>query len=97
MRRDEIVGILREHRPELEKAGARHLYLFGSVSRDEAREDSDVDMFVDCEKGTFSLFDLMDLRDIASNILGRRVDVTTRGSIHPALRPQIEASALRIY
>ena len=60
--------------------GATNVRIFGSVVRDEAGAQSDVDVLVDLELGR-SLFDLggllMDLQDI----LGRRVDVVTEGAL----------------
>ena len=97
MERDEAVGKLKEYEDELKKLGVQHLYLFGSTVRDEARPDSDVDLFLNCEGGKFSLFDLMDVRERASAILGREGDVTTRDSLHKLLRSRIEASASRIF
>ncbi|HME23972.1 MAG TPA: nucleotidyltransferase domain-containing protein [Acetobacteraceae bacterium] len=88
---------LKEREAELKQLGVRHLYLFGSTVRDEARPDSDIDLFLDYERGKFSLFDLMDVRQRASDILGHKADVTTRDSLHKLLRPRIEASALQIF
>jgi predicted nucleotidyltransferase len=47
MRRDEIIAKLKEAEPALRARGVGALYLFGSYARDEARPDSDVDVFVD--------------------------------------------------
>jgi len=97
MNRDEVMSRLRAHRTELERLGVQHLYLFGSTARDEARGDSDVDLFFDYEEGRFGLFDLMDVQERMSGILGRATDVMTRDSIHRVLRPRIEASAVRVF
>lgn len=97
MNRDQAIAKLKEHEPELKRLGVRQLYMFGSTARGDAREDSDVDLFFDYEEGKFGLFDLMDVQDYASRILGRSADVMTRDSIHKVLRPRIEASALRVF
>jgi uncharacterized protein len=97
MRREEVITKLKQHEADLKRLGVQHLYLFGSTVREEARADSDVDLFVDYERGRFNLFNLMDIRDLASNILGHKADVTTRDSLHKMLRPAIEASAMRIF
>ena len=47
MRRDEVLAILAVHRQELEGRGVASLDLFGSVARDEAHPDSDVDLLVE--------------------------------------------------
>ena len=97
MNREQTIDILLQHRAELERAGVRHLYLFGSVARDEANAQSDVDLFFDYDKGQFGLFALMDVKELASNILGRKADIMTRDSVHPVLRPRIEAEAAQIF
>jgi predicted nucleotidyltransferase len=97
MTRDQAIDILRRHRGELERAGVRHLYLFGSVARNEARAQSDVDLFFDYDKGQFELFALMEVKELASNIRGQRADIMTRDSVHPVFRPRIEAEAVQVF
>ncbi|MGA8498225.1 MAG: nucleotidyltransferase domain-containing protein [Xanthobacteraceae bacterium] len=97
MKRDDAIARLKEHEAELRRLGVEHLYLFGSTARDAAREDSDVDLFFDHRRGELGLFRLMDVRDAATRILGRRTDIMTRASLHPVLRSQIAASALQVF
>jgi predicted nucleotidyltransferase len=75
----------------------KHLFLFGSTARNEARSRSDVDLFFDYEKGTFGMFALLEVKELAAEILGSPADVMTRDSLHPMLRPRIEANARRIF
>ena len=81
----------------MEQLGIDHLYLFGSTVRDEALDDSDIDLFFDHQKGKLGLFELMDLRERAAEILGRNADIMTRRSLHPGLRKQIEDSAVLVF
>jgi predicted nucleotidyltransferase len=97
MDRIEAIAKLKEHEAELKQLGVEHLYLFGSTARDEAREDSDVDLFFDHPLGSLGLFELMDVKDAAARILGRKTDIMTRRSLHPVLRERIEASALQVF
>ena len=97
MDRSAALATLREHEAELKKLGVEHLYLFGSTARGEARADSDVDLFFDYERGKFGLFELMDVKERASGILGCKADVMTRDSLHKTLRHQIEATAVRVF
>jgi len=97
MDRFEVMAKLKAHEAELKRLGVEHLYLFGSTVRGEARGDSDVDLFFDHPVGSLGLFQLMDLRDAASRILGRKADIMTRRSLHPVLRDQIEASAVQVF
>lgn len=97
MERDAAIATLKAREAELKRLGVLHLYLFGSTARNEAREDSDVDLFFDYEKGKLSLFDLMDVKEQAARILGRKTDIMTRDSLHKVLRARIEASALQVF
>ena len=97
MDRDDVIATLRAHEADLHRAGVARLYLFGSVARQESRPDSDVDLFFDTDNPRFSLIELVDVQDRVSDILGTATDVMTRSSLHPMLRPRIEAEALRVF
>lgn len=97
MDRSDAISCLKAHEAELKQLGVLHLYLFGSTARGEARPDSDVDLFFDYPRGTFGLYELMDVKDAAARILGRKTDIMTRDSIHKALRNRIEAEAVPVF
>ena len=97
MRSDLAISRLRDHEADLKRLGVEHLYLFGSTARDEAGEESDVDLFFDYEKGRLGLYELMDVKELAARILGGRTDIMTRDSLHKALRAGIEATAVRVF
>jgi hypothetical protein len=97
MERDAAIATLKAHEAELKRLGVQHLYLFGSTARGEARDDSDVDLFFDYERGKLSLFGLMEVKEQAARILGRKTDIMTRDSLHKTLRQRIEASALQVF
>jgi hypothetical protein len=97
MKRADVIQLLRLHEAELKTLGIEHLFLFGSIARDRAKSSSDVDLFFDHAKGQFGLYELMDVKERAQKILGRRADIMTRASLHPALRQRIEETALRVF
>ena len=97
MNRDEAISRLQQHEADLKRLGVERLYLFGSTARGEAGDTSDVDLFFDYQKGKLGLFELMDVKEYAAGILGRKTDIMTRDSLHKMLRPQIEASAVRVF
>jgi predicted nucleotidyltransferase len=97
MERDAAITTLKEHEAELKQPGVQHLWLFGSTARGEARDDSDVDLFFDHEKGKLSLFGLMDVKERTPQILGRKADIMTRDCLHRVLRKRIEAAALQVF
>jgi len=97
MTRDEALSRLKKSEADLKKVGVTHLYLFGSTVRDEARPDSDVDLFFDHEPGTIGLYELMDIKELAAAILGAKADMIPRTGLHQVLRNRIEASAVQVF
>ncbi|MFZ1102068.1 MAG: nucleotidyltransferase domain-containing protein [Hyphomicrobiaceae bacterium] len=97
MRRDEAIRRLRTRQADLERLGVQHLYLFGSTARDEAKPESDVDLFFDHPEGSLGLLQLLKIKDATADILGHKADVITRRSLHPVLKARIEASALQVF
>ncbi|EGP57760.1 putative nucleotidyltransferase [Agrobacterium tumefaciens F2] len=82
----------------MKSMGATSLYLFGSTARNEAMASSDLDIFIDYDPGRrFSLIDLVGIKQFLEEELEVEVDVTTRNSLHPMLRTDIEQSAVRIF
>lgn len=94
-----VLGALRAQEASLRAAGVERLYLFGSAARGEATPASDVDLFIDqVDPDHFDLLDLLAIGDHLRTALGGvEVDLATRASLHPILRPAIEASALRVF
>jgi predicted nucleotidyltransferase len=98
MRRDDVIAKLKEAEPALRAHGAAALYLFGSHARDEARPDSDVDVFIDKDPSRkFGFDEFMDIYLLLQQSLGSGVDYGTREGLHPVLRPDIEQEAVRVF
>ena len=76
--------------------GVRRLALFGSVRRDTARVDSDVDVLVEFQPGQKSFDHFMALGDLLERVLGRTVELVTPESISPFLKPHILADAVDV-
>lgn len=97
MNRRAAIRAFERHADDIRSRGVRRLYLFGSTARDEGGPASDVDVFVDLERGAhFSLFDLMDLRAYLSRKVGTRVDVFPRDGLHRVIRADVERDAIRV-
>jgi predicted nucleotidyltransferase len=98
MKRTEAIDALKPYADVVRSHGAVSLFLFGSAARDVARPDSDLDLFVDYDpEAKFSLVDLLDIKFYLEDRLGVPVDITTRDSLHPMLRQNIERSAIRVF
>ena len=73
MRREVALKVLREHKREFEERyGVTRLGIFGSVARDEATDESDVDVVVEMAP---DLFGRVSLKEELETILGARVDL----------------------
>jgi predicted nucleotidyltransferase len=96
MRRDEAISILRQHAGELRTLGVASLALFGSTARDQAGEDSDVDLLVEFSRPV-GLFDVFRLQHRLEGLLAvSKVDLVQRGAEHPALRDSIYEDAIHV-
>ena len=64
MKRAEVLRLLAEHGDELAHMGVASLSVFGSVARDEARPDSDIDLLVEFESSAkVGLFKFIDIQE----------------------------------
>ncbi len=94
MRRDEAQAILDAHAADLRARGVGRIALFGSVARDEAGPDSDIDLLVDYRRDRPpSPLDRLDLRAHLNDLFGRPVDLVNRAALDPLLKERIEAEA----
>lgn len=98
MQRDFAIARLRSLEPALRGQGLAHLYLFGSVARDDARAASDVDVAFDLRPGArFDAFDqgrvCMDLADA----LGTSVDFVERRTFSERFAREVEPELLKVF
>jgi hypothetical protein len=94
--RDEAIRLLQAAESEIRLLGVERLALFGSVLRNEARADSDVDVLVGFLPGAKSFDRLLALSDLLEERLGRTVEVVTAEALSPFLGPRILAEALDV-
>lgn len=87
-RREEILRIARKH-------GAYNVRVFGSVVRDEAGADSDVDFLIEMERGR-TLYDLVGVIQDLEDALGRKVDVVEEPVLHWYIRDRVLAEAIAL-
>ena len=75
--------------------GARNVRVFGSFSRGEADEHSDVDFLVELEPGR-SLLDLGGLQYELERLLGGSVDVVTERGLRARIRERVLREAIPV-
>lgn len=90
MKRESLLAILQEFKRDYaEKYGILEIGVFGSMARDEAGEDSDVDIFIKTK--TPNPFLLVHLKEDIEELTGKHVDIVRlREKMNPFLRERIE-------
>lgn len=96
MRRAEAIAILILLREPLRKLGVLRLDLIGSVARDEASEDSDVDVLIELAPGPDKLGRHFAIQDALEQALGRRVDVVLTSTVRPLAWRVIEQERVHV-
>lgn len=98
MNKEIIIEIQRENRPLLKQFHVCSLSVFGSVVRDEAGPDSDIDILVEFEPdANIGLFAFARLQRYLQEILGRDVDLATPEALHKALKKDILEEAVHAF
>jgi uncharacterized protein len=96
VKRAEVLAIVETHQEMLKTLGVKTLDLFGSVARDEARPDSDVDFLVEFAIEA-TLFDLFRVQHYLEDILGCKVDLGTKSALRQHLREPVLQEAVRAF
>ena len=97
-KKTEVVAALKTLEPELRARGIAAAAVFGSVVRDLARPDSDVDVLVDVDPTrTFDLLDLVGVKNLLADRLGRAVDVVEREALKPRIRDSVLSEAETVF
>jgi uncharacterized protein len=95
MRRDDMIGLLKAHQQDIRAFGVKSLAIFGSVSRDQANPDSDVDVLVAFDgRPSFDAF--MELKFFLEDLLKRKVDLVTEGALKPRMKAALDREAIRV-
>ena len=95
MTRDETIGLLSSRRQDLLGLGVKSLAIFGSIARNEAGPESDVDVLVEFQ-GAATFDGYLALKDYLEDLLGREVDLVTRNALRPRLKDSVEHEAIYV-
>ncbi|MGE0882609.1 MAG: nucleotidyltransferase family protein [Blastocatellales bacterium] len=95
-RREEVLDVLRHEKDELaNRYGVITLGVFGSVARDEAREESDVDVVITMRQP--DLFAMVHIKDALEEALHRKVDIVRyREGMNQFLKKRIDQEAVYV-
>ena len=96
MNRTEVLQQLRAHKDHLaSEFGVTELSLFGSLARDAASADSDIDILVRFD-GPATSRRYFGVQFYLEDLLGCPVDLVTDKALRAELRPYIEREAVRV-
>ncbi len=96
MRQREAISRILQHRDQLEGLGVQSLTLFGSVARDEATNESDVDLLVDFNRPV-GLFRFSEIRLLLEDVLECSVDLGTRNSLRNHLKEGVLKELIHVF
>ena len=91
--RSDVLQTLSMHRHELKKLGVKSLRLFGSVARDEARPDSDIDFLVEFVSAP-SFFELFEVQYFLEDLFHCKIDLGMEESLKEHLRELVLKDAI---
>ncbi len=87
---DELLSVLRQHLPEIrERYGVSALGIFGSHVRGQQRRRSDLDVLVEFDNGSLTLFQFIELKEFLSDLLNVKVDLVEKRALKPAIGKRI--------
>lgn len=96
MQKDDALQFFEAHKQEImERFGVKHLALFGSTVRNEARDDSDIDVLVEFEGGE-TYRNYFDLQFYLEDRLHCPIDLVCVDAVRPQIKPYIEKEALYV-
>ena len=96
MNGDQALKLLRAHKETLaQRFGVTDLALFGSFVRNQASDDSDVDILVKFDSPATSKR-YFGVQFYIEGLLGRPVDLVTDKALRPEMRPFIEREMVSV-
>ncbi len=89
-----VLAELYRVRTMLRSFGVRRIGVFGSVGRNAASAESDIDILVDFPPGRISLESFFGLQDFLEDLFQRKVDVITECGLKPYSRDLVMRDAV---
>jgi len=89
MTKKEIIHNIQERKEQIQKYGVKKIGLFGSFTRNEQKEQSDIDIVIEFEKGMKTFDNYMELKFYLEKQLRCKVDLVILDSLKPEIKPNI--------
>lgn len=88
--KENILTILKTHKPDLSKYGVSDIGLFGSYLRNEQSAKSDIDLLIDFEPGKENFDNYMAVYDIFESLFkGEKIEIVTKNGLSKYIGPKI--------
>lgn len=87
--KEQIIETICKSRSKLLRLGVRSLGLFGSFARGQGRAKSDVDLLVEFDESKKNFDNFIDTCFLLEEVLGRKVELVTKESLSPYIKPYI--------
>jgi predicted nucleotidyltransferase len=95
MNHKDALAVLREHSDALRARGVQHVALFGSVAREQAGSDSDLDILIELSPDAeLDVFAYSGLKRYIAGLFAGPVDIVNREALKPGLRGAATADAI---
>lgn len=96
--REQIIERLQQRADELRAEGVTRLSIFGSRARDDARDDSDLDLLIEVEpNSSFSLLNLVGIEHIAAEATGIHAQATMKRSLDQRIAERIADDVVKVF
>ena len=89
-----ILDLISRDKKNLARLKVKHIYIFGSFSRNEAKRGSDLDVIVEFSEPV-GFFHFYDVKKHLEALLKKQVDLTMNDAIRPEFKKQIAKEMIR--
>ncbi|HEX5025300.1 MAG TPA: nucleotidyltransferase family protein [Agriterribacter sp.] len=88
--KEDILAIIKDHKPELAKYGVSNIGLFGSYLRNEQSTKSDIDLLIDFDPENENFDNYMAVYDMFEHIFkNEKIEIVTKNGLSKHIGPKI--------
>jgi len=92
-----ILSFFKEHKQEFEQNyGVKTIGVFGSIVRDELREDSDIDIAIEMVPAKKNLRNFIAFQQLLEKEFGRRIDLGIESSLKDFVKRRIDKEIIYV-
>jgi len=97
LNREQVIKVLKSNKDMFQdKYGVTDLYLYGSFSKDNASEHSDVDLLVKVPRKFKKYKNYREMKYFLQEIFNREVDLVYWDSLNPVVKEEIKEETIAI-